>query len=114
VVSGSGNIGAGARSPGQIEGGGQFRDLPPTSKRRFHIDLNWLLANASKNAGRVVRRQSPSTYSHSQTIRDFEDCCKDFGIRILKRLPLIARRTRPIRLLPNWRAEEAVFVISRR
>lgn len=47
------------------------------------------------------------------TILDFEDCCKDCGIRILKRLPLIARRSRPIRFFPNWRAEEAVFVISR-
>ncbi|HOB75161.1 MAG TPA: homoserine O-acetyltransferase [Phycisphaerae bacterium] len=47
------------------------------------------------------------------TIHDFEDCCKDFGIRILKRLPLIAHRDHPIRFLPNWRAEEAIFVISR-
>jgi homoserine O-acetyltransferase len=66
-----------------------------------------------------VTRNLPFTWfnspnQHYLSILDFQDFCQEAGIRILKRLPLTLRRSQPLRFLANWRAEEAVFVISRR
>ncbi len=50
---------------------------------------------------------------HFLSIRDFEDFCRENRMRVLRRRALIARRRDPVRFLPNLRAEEAIFVISR-
>ncbi len=47
------------------------------------------------------------------TIRDFEVFCREQGIRVRQRIPLIAGRSEPVRFWPNIRAEEAIFVLSR-
>ncbi|MBI4579597.1 MAG: homoserine O-acetyltransferase [Planctomycetes bacterium] len=49
---------------------------------------------------------------HFLSIADFEDFCRDNGIRISRRLPLIEGHRGAIHLLPNLRASEAIFVIS--
>ncbi|MBN1443962.1 MAG: homoserine O-acetyltransferase [Planctomycetes bacterium] len=51
---------------------------------------------------------------HYLTMRDFEHYCSVNSIRILKRLPLLADRRAPVRFLPSVRADEVIFVISRR
>jgi len=48
------------------------------------------------------------------TIRDFDRFCREHQIRIHRRIPLIVGRREPIQLWPNFRAEEAIFVISKR
>ncbi len=50
---------------------------------------------------------------HYLTLRDFEAYCRESGIRILKCIPLMEGRRKPLRLLPSLRAEEAIYVISR-
>jgi methionine biosynthesis protein MetW len=50
---------------------------------------------------------------HFLTIRDFEDYCRQNGIRVLRRLALMERCPHPLRFLPSVRAEEAIFVISK-
>ncbi len=48
------------------------------------------------------------------SIRDFEAYCRQQHITVLKRFPLMAGSSEPVRLWPNLRAEEAIFVISRK
>jgi len=80
----------------------------------------WKPALQSLLTGRTpVTRNLPFRWSdtpnlHYLSILDFEDFCRSSGISVLRRLPLALRRAKPIRFLANWRAEEAVFVISRK
>jgi homoserine O-acetyltransferase/O-succinyltransferase len=53
--------------------------------------------------------QSPNR--HVLTIRDFREFCRERGIRIEQEIALTADG--PVRLLPNMRAEEALYVIAR-
>jgi len=48
------------------------------------------------------------------TIRDFDRFCRENGFIVHQRIPLISSRRDPIRLWPNLRAEEAIFVLSAR
>ncbi len=49
---------------------------------------------------------------HFVTISDFEEFCKERSIRIINKIPLTTRTRNQVRLFPNLRAEEAVFVLS--
>jgi homoserine O-acetyltransferase len=49
---------------------------------------------------------------HFLSISDFEDFCRDNGIRILRRIPLVEGYREQVHLLPNLRASEVIFVIS--
>jgi homoserine O-acetyltransferase len=49
---------------------------------------------------------------HYLTIRDFQAYCRENRVQILRCLPLKEGRSRPLRLLPSMRAEEAIFVIT--
>jgi homoserine O-acetyltransferase len=49
---------------------------------------------------------------HHLSIRDFRAHCRENGIRILKDIPLLEGRRRPVRFLPNLRAEEVIFMIT--
>jgi homoserine O-acetyltransferase/O-succinyltransferase len=51
---------------------------------------------------------------HFLSIRDFKIYCREHGIEMLQQIPLVVRRRRPIRFWANLRAEEVIFVISRR
>jgi hypothetical protein len=46
-------------------------------------------------------------------LRDFDEFCDRLGIRIEKRIPLGKTRSKPIRLMPNLFAEQAVYVTSK-
>ncbi|UCD27718.1 MAG: homoserine O-acetyltransferase [Planctomycetota bacterium] len=48
------------------------------------------------------------------TIRDFETYCRDNNVRILRRIPLVTSRRTPVRFWPTRRAEEAIFMISKK
>lgn len=50
---------------------------------------------------------------HCLSLRDFDDFCRRLGIKIEKKIPLGKTRSTPIRLAPNWFAEQAVYVTSK-
>jgi homoserine O-acetyltransferase len=50
---------------------------------------------------------------HCLSLRDFDEFCDRLGIRIEKRIPLGKTRSKPIRLMPNLFAEQAVYVTSK-
>ena len=54
---------------------------------------------------------------HLCTLRDFTDLCDELGVRIEASAALVdgrpARRMDPTRGFENWRAEQAIFLISR-
>jgi homoserine O-acetyltransferase len=50
---------------------------------------------------------------HFLSLRDFDQFCQELGIRIEKRIPLGKSSTRPIRLLPNLLATQAVYVTTK-
>jgi methionine biosynthesis protein MetW len=50
---------------------------------------------------------------HFLSIADFNDFCRKWDITIERMIPLIGSKDKPIRLLPNIRAEEVIFVISK-
>jgi methionine biosynthesis protein MetW len=49
---------------------------------------------------------------HHLSIRDFRAHCRESGIRVLQCVPLVEGRSRPVRFLPNLRAEEVIFMIT--
>jgi len=49
---------------------------------------------------------------HFLSIADFEDYCRDKGIRVLRRIPLIEAYREEVHFLPNLRASEVIFLIS--
>ena len=55
---------------------------------------------------------------HLCTLRDFTDLCADLGLRIEAAAAVAparpARAMDPLRMIENWRAEQALFLLSRR
>ena len=47
------------------------------------------------------------------SLSDFEEFVRrELGARLVKRIPLSSRNGREVKILPNWRADEAIFVIA--
>jgi methionine biosynthesis protein MetW len=55
---------------------------------------------------------------HLCTLRDFTDLCADLGVRIEAAAALVrdrpARAMDPLKVIENWRAEQALFLLTRR
>lgn len=49
---------------------------------------------------------------HFLSIADFEDFCRDHGIQILRRIPLVQSYREEVYYLPNLRASEVIFLLS--
>lgn len=49
---------------------------------------------------------------HFLSIADFDDFCRDHGIHVLHRIPLVEGYREEVHFLPNLRASEVIFVIS--
>ncbi len=47
---------------------------------------------------------------HFLSLKDFDDFCDRLGVRIEQRIPLAPKRPRPVRILPNLLAEQAIYV----
>jgi homoserine O-acetyltransferase/O-succinyltransferase len=63
-----------------------------------------------------VTRQLPFRWHNSPNIhffslKDFDDFCDHLGVRIEQKIPLA--KTRPVRILPNLLAEQAIYVTSK-
>jgi len=50
---------------------------------------------------------------HFLSLKDFERFCKELGVAIEKRIPLVEYRPSPVRLAPNFFAEQAIYVTSK-
>ncbi len=51
---------------------------------------------------------------HFLSLKDFEEFCDEIGARIENRIPLRRGRVKPVRILPNIFAEEAIYVTTRK
>ncbi len=65
-----------------------------------------------------VTRQLPFSWHsspniHCLSLKDFDRFCKDLGVRVEKRIPLIKSSLSPVRFAPNIFAEQAVYVTSK-
>jgi methionine biosynthesis protein MetW len=84
---------------------------------------HWRVMVALAHTGRMPRtRALPITWDatpniHLCTIRDFTDLCEDLDLRVEAAAAMIegkpARPIDPARELENWRAEQALFLLSR-
>jgi homoserine O-acetyltransferase len=50
---------------------------------------------------------------HFLSLKDFEQFCKELGVTIEKRIPLVENKPGPVRLAPNLFAEQAIYVTSK-
>jgi len=50
---------------------------------------------------------------HFLSLNDFERFCKELGVAIEKRIPLVEYKPSPVRLAPNFFAEQAIYVTSK-
>ncbi len=50
---------------------------------------------------------------HFLSLKDFERFCKELGVTIEKRIPLVEYRPSPVRFAPNFFAEQAIYVTSK-
>jgi len=50
---------------------------------------------------------------HCLSLKDFDRFCKDLGVRVEKRIPLIKSSLSPVRFAPNIFADQAVYVTSK-
>jgi len=51
-----------------------------------------------------------SPNKHFLSLRDFEDFCEEKGIVIEKRIPLINNSASPVKILPNFFAEQVIYI----
>ena len=51
---------------------------------------------------------------HFLSLKDFDEFCRNLGLRVEKRIPLGCSRMVPVRILPNLLATQAVYVTSKR
>jgi len=50
---------------------------------------------------------------HFLSLRDFDEFCKELGVKVEKRIPLAKRRISPVRFAPNLFAEQVIYVTSK-
>jgi len=65
-----------------------------------------------------VTRQLPfgwhdSPNIHFLSLKDFDELCRQLGVKVEKKIPLSKRRLRPVSFVPNLFAEQVVYVTSR-
>jgi homoserine O-acetyltransferase len=50
---------------------------------------------------------------HFLSLRDFDWFCKELGVKVEKKIPLAKTRLSPVRLAPNFFAEQVIYVTSK-
>jgi len=65
-----------------------------------------------------VTKQLPFAWHNSPNIhflslKDFDRFCKELGVKVEKKIPLIKTRLSPVRFAPNLFAEQAIYVTSK-
>ena len=50
---------------------------------------------------------------HFLSLKDFDEFCRELGVTIEKRIPLVETSPNPVRFAPNLRAEQVIYVTSK-
>ncbi len=50
---------------------------------------------------------------HFLSLKDFDEFCKEHGVKVQKKIPLIKTRPSPVKFAPNLFAEQAIYVTSK-
>ena len=50
---------------------------------------------------------------HCLSLKDFDEFCRELGVKIEKKIPLIKTRISPVKFAPNLFAEQVIYVTSR-
>jgi len=50
---------------------------------------------------------------HCLSLKDFDQFCERLGVKVEKKIPLIKRRSSPVRFAPNLFAEQVIYVTSK-
>jgi methionine biosynthesis protein MetW len=50
---------------------------------------------------------------HCLSLKDFDEFCRKLGVTIEQRIPLVKTSPGPVRLAPNLRAEQVIYVTSK-
>ena len=50
---------------------------------------------------------------HFLSLKDFDRFCRQLGVKIEKRIPIVKRRLSPVKLVPNLFAEQVIYVTSK-
>jgi len=50
---------------------------------------------------------------HFLSLKDFDEFCKELGVKVEKRIPLVKMRLSPVRFAPNLFAEQVIYITSR-
>lgn len=75
--------------------------------------LQMLFGGRAPQTRQLPFRWHNSPNIHFLSIKDFDQFCRELGIRIEKKIPLGKTSARPIRLLPNLLATQAVYVTTK-
>lgn len=75
--------------------------------------LQMLLGGRAPQTRQLPFRWYNSPNIHFLSLRDFDQFCRELGLRIEKRIPLGKSSIRPIRLFPNLLATQAVYVTTK-
>ncbi|MBN1124313.1 MAG: homoserine O-acetyltransferase [Sedimentisphaerales bacterium] len=76
--------------------------------------LQLLLGGRAPVTGQLPFGWHNSPNIHFLSLQDFDEFCHQLGYRIEKKIPLGKRRSRPVRVLPNLLATQAVYVTCRK
>ena len=50
---------------------------------------------------------------HFLSLKDFDEFCKELGVKVEKKIPLVKTRLSPVRFAPNLFAEQVIYVTSK-
>ncbi|MHC5060739.1 MAG: homoserine O-acetyltransferase MetX [Planctomycetota bacterium] len=75
--------------------------------------LQLFLGGQAPRTRQLPFRWHNSPNIHFLSIKDFDEFCKDLGVNVEKRIPLIKSSASPVRFAPNLFAEQAVYVTSK-
>jgi len=99
-----------------------FKELLRVAKRvivsfpnfaHWRCRLQLLFGGSAPVTRQLPFRWHSSPNIHCLSLRDFDKFCKDLGVRIERRIPLIKSSVSPVRFAPNIFAEQAVYVAGK-
>ena len=99
-----------------------FRELLRVGKKvivSFPNFAHWRCRAQLFGLGKTpVTGQLPFTWYNSPNIhflslKDFDQFCKNLGVKVEKKIPLVKTRLSPVRFAPNLFAEQAIYVTSK-
>jgi len=72
-----------------------------------------LLLGKAPVTGQLPFSWHGSPNMHFLSLKDFDQFCKELGVKVEKKIPLAKKRLRPVKFAPNLFAEQAIYVTSK-